>query len=405
MQTDSNPIQVLFSKYVKGEASPAETEHLFQLIGADMHDEEISLFLASELEATEYAVESDPACEATWNKIKIQAFDESEAAPKRGFFKLWPRIAIVAAALVSVLFGIYFFNDERKAASFDHLVANDIAPGKVGATLTLANGKRIRLGNAANGEIAKESGISISKTADGQIVYEIKSGTGNANVLNTLSTSKGETYVVTLPDQSKVWLNASSSLTYTTGLTEQGVRKIRLSGEAYFEVFKDPAHAFVVESGNQQVEVLGTHFNVNAYDDENNKKTTLLEGSVKVSFASSQRRLATKELKDVVLSPGQQSSLQGETLRVSQADIEEVMAWKNGDFIFKDESIESIMRIVSRWYNVDVVFEDELTKKIKLGGFVSRSKNISAVLTMMELTKRVQFKVAGRKIIVQNVNN
>lgn len=405
MQPDSLLVQMLFSKYVKGEASLAETERLFQLIGADQHDEEVAVLLSSELEDTAYAEEADPACEATWEAIKLEAF-QSPKIGKKSNLPLWPRIAVVAAVLALAVFGIYFYN-YKPAFGFDstRLIANDIKPGKVGATLTLANGKRIRLGDAANGEIAKESGISISKTADGQIVYEIKSGTGNPNMLNTLSTSKGETYVVTLPDQSKVWLNAASSLTYTTGLTEQGIRKIRLSGEAYFEVFKDPTHPFVVESGNQQVEVLGTHFNVNAYDDENQKKTTLLEGSVKVSLPSSQQSLARRELKDVVLSPGQQSNLQGEALRVSQADTEEVMAWKNGDFIFKDESIESIMRIVSRWYNVDVVFEDELTKNIKLGGFVSRSKNISAVLTMMELTKRVQFKVAGRKIIVQNVNN
>jgi transmembrane sensor len=179
---------------------------------------------------------------------------------------------------------------------------------------------------------------------------------------------------------------------------EQSAREVSLTGEAYFEVAKDQAKPFTVSTARQRLTVLGTHFNVNAYSDEPLTETTLLEGSVRVSPLKGSAG-------GTILLPGQQADLQGDLLQVKTADLEEAMAWKNGDFIFREEALESIMRKVSRWYNVEVVFEDEASKTIKLGGLVSRSKNISAILKMMELTKRVQFKMQGRKIIVLKMNN
>ncbi len=390
MQTDSSSIQILFAKYIDGKASIAETEHLFQLIGENKHDAEIISLLNSELDNTAIEEQYDPAWETTLNKIKHQVYRLPETSVEKSTIRLWPRIIAITAAVVLIVFGVYFFNNNKGIdGNSSHLLANDIAPGKVGATLTLANGKKIRLSDAVNGEIAKESGISITKTADGQVVYQIKSNQGDPDEINTLSTAKGETYILTLPDQSKVWLNAASSLTYNAALTEHGVRRVKLSGEAYFEVAKDKAHPFIVESGNQQVEVLGTHFNVNAYQDEKVFRTTLLEGSVKVSENGQTR----------VMVPGIQAVNAGGDIKLSKVDTELAVAWKSNNFIFDRLDIKEIMRIIERWYNVEVIYKEEITAGT-FWGSVSRFDNVSKVLISLEATGNVHFKIEGRKIFV-----
>lgn len=389
MQTDPSSIQILFAKYIEGKASIAETEHLFQLIGENKHDAEIISLLNSELDNTAVEEQYDPAWEATLNKIKHQVYRLPETSVEKSTIPLWPRI-IAIAAVVLIVFGVYFFNyDKGIDDNSSHLLANDIAPGKVGATLTLANGKKIRLSDAVKGEIAKESGISITKTAEGQVVYEIKSNQGNPDEINTLSTAKGETYILTLPDQSKVWLNTASSLTYNAALMEHGVRRVKLSGEAYFEVAKDKAHPFIVESGNQQVEVLGTHFNVNAYQNEKVFRTTLLEGSVKVSENGQTR----------IMVPGIQAVNSGGDIKLSKADTELAVAWKSNNFIFDRLDIKEIMRTIERWYNVEVIYKEEITPGT-FWGSVSRFDNVSKVLISLEATGNVHFKIEGRKIYV-----
>ncbi|MDO7744679.1 MAG: FecR domain-containing protein, partial [Pedobacter sp.] len=280
----NSSIQELFAKYVKGETSVEETTLFFERIAEKEHDAEVTSLLDAEIEDTAFADEYDPAWETTLHKIKSQIAEIPVISVTKRSVPLWSRIAAIAsiAAVIVIAFGIYLSSGPERKADYTHLTANDIAPGKMGATLTLANGKKISLSGAANGEIAKESGLSISKTADGQVIYEVQGGQSKSNALNTLSTAIGETYIITLPDQTKVWLNAASSLTYNPALTVNGLRKVKLSGEGYFEVAKDKEHPFIVESGTQSIEVLGTHFNVNAYPDESAYRTTLLEGSVKV---------------------------------------------------------------------------------------------------------------------------
>ncbi len=392
MPADSASIQILFTKYIKGEASTVETERLFQLIGEHKNDAEIAMLLDSELADTAFEEQYDPAWDETLMKIKHQAFEVPAVPAQKVTVGWWPRVAAVAAAVALVVLGAYFFNYDKKIRpDYSHLTVNDIAPGKVGATLTLANGKKIRLSDVGNGEIAKESGISISKTANGQLVYEIKSDVADPNKINTLSTSKGETYMLTLPDQSKVWLNAASSLTYTAALMEHGIRKIKLSGEAYFEISKDKAHPFVVESGNQQVEVLGTHFNVNAYPNEKIFRTTLLEGSVKISEKGQMK----------LLTPGNQAMNSGGDIKLSKVDTELAIAWKSNNFIFDRLDIKEIMRTIERWYNVEVIYKEEITSGT-FWGSVSRFDNISKVLIPLEATGNVHFKIEGRKIYVFN---
>ena len=388
-QTDPTSIQLLFAKYTKGEASAAETADLFKHIGENQNDTEINNLLAAELDGTD-AEEYDPQWEAPLKKIKNQFFHEESLSTQKPSIKLWQRLAAISAAVVILIIGGYFLTAKHEIVNnYYHLTAHDIQPGKVGATLTLANGNKINLNNTASGEIFKESGISILKTADGQVVYRIQSKKESENEFNTLTTAIGQTYMITLPDQTKVWLNAASSLTYHTLATANGQRKVKLTGEAYFEVAKDKAHPFIVESGTQRIEVLGTHFNVNAYADEQVFKTTLLEGSIKIANQNDFK----------ILSPGTQAASSVSGIKLSPVDTEFAVAWKNNNFTFNRLDIKEIMRMIARWYDVEVVYKDEIPAGT-FWGSVSRFDKISKALIPLEATGNVHFNIEGRTIYV-----
>ena len=311
--------------------------------------------------------------------------------------RLWPRVAVAAAAVAAIVFGIWFFNAPRidtpsSRTTGRDLFANDIAPGKNTATLTLANGKKIKLNDAVNGELAREAGVIITKTEDGALVYEILSNSEETIKMNTLSTAMGESYQLRLPDGSMVWLNAATTLKYPTNFSKLENRKVTLTGEAYFEVFKDKKRPFVVATDKQEVQVLGTHFNINSYADESSVKTTLLEGSVRVS-------LLTGRAGEVLLKPNEQAVNTGAVIDVTQVEAADAIAWKNGEFLFDEEPLESIMRKIARWYNVEVVYKD-IRRSKRFGGTVSKFGNVSDVLKMLELTGEVHFKIEGRVITV-----
>ncbi|TKC65413.1 DUF4974 domain-containing protein [Pedobacter hiemivivus] len=313
--------------------------------------------------------------------------------------RLWYRTVAAAAILLIIGTPAYLYN-AGSLFKDDLADAKHIAIGKNTAILTLANGKQINLSDAVNGKLADESGISINKTSDGQLVYEVKgaAGRGDENRLNKISTPKGGQYQVVLPDGSKVWLNAASSIKFPSDFVGLNQRKVQLIGEAYFEVAKDKSHPFIVQTDKQEVEVLGTHFNVNAYSDEELTKTTLLEGSVRVSLDGNSNAVHVTDA-FVILKPGQQAVLAAGPIKINQADTEEAVAWKNGYFKFNSESLSSIMRKLSRWYDVEVVYKGEISKD-RFGGTISRYKNVADVLEMLESTKLVKFKVEGRRIIV-----
>ncbi|RDC56656.1 FecR family protein [Pedobacter chinensis] len=322
-----------------------------------------------------------------FSRIRKEIGTKEPAKPHR----LWPRIAIAAAvATVIVSAGIWFLKREDAVQPTETVVANDVAPGRVGATLTLASGKTIHLSDATKGELANEAGVSISKSADGRLVYEIKGSDADPDKVNILSTAKGETYQVRLPDGSIVYLNAASSLTYAASLIERGKRVVRLRGEGYFEIFKDKSHPFVVKMDEQEVEVLGTHFNINAYEDEKNIKTTLIEGSVKVN---------SKKVEQVI-KPGQQAVTQGDKISVMEVNTENITDWKDDDFVFNGDDFKSAMRKIARWYDVEIIYADDLPKNISPGGWISRNNKISAVLKMIGATGQVHFKIEGRRILV-----
>lgn len=363
----------LLQKYISGEADPHE-QAIIDKWYADLN------------------VSDTSGLNEAQKRIQLELIRENLLKSEVRVVKLWPRIAI-AAAITALVLGIYLFNFNTSTSTLDtSLIVGDIVPGTVGATLTLGNGKRIRLSDAADGEIAREAGISVTKSQDGQLIYERNEPktTGKyANAINTLMTAKGETYILTLPDRSKVWMNAASSLTYSTNLLKDGKRSVMLDGEAYFQVAPDKTHPFVVKSRGQTIEVLGTHFNVNAYLDEPLVKTTLLEGKIKVSAATDQK----------VLSPGQQARFSQGMFNVGLADIEEVVSWKNGDIILNGQDVRTIMRMISRWYNVEVVYEGEVPKELYYAK-ISRSDNINILLQALERAQGIHFKIEGRRVIV-----
>lgn len=313
---------------------------------------------------------------------------------------LWKRLA-VASCLLACLGTALFFYVNTKDKGTVHIAGvkeKPIVPGGNKAILTLANGSQISLNDAGDGILAKQSGIRISKTKDGQLVYQISENITPASdaaiEYNSIETPKGGQYQIDLPDGTKVWLNAVSRLTFPLSFSKSNERRVELKGEAYFEVAKDLQKPFIVQNDKQAVEVLGTHFNVNAYTDEPIIKTTLLEGSVKV------RNHGTANGKGWILTPGQQAQLNSiGSLAVVKVDPQVEVAWKNGQFSFENEPIENIMRQISRWYDVEIVYKDNVAGKT-VWGSITRYSSVSKVLSVVERTGKIHFKVEGRRVIV-----
>lgn len=308
------------------------------------------------------------------------------------FNRLWLRVAAVLLFCMGVLF---FATRTQKTG----LLA-DVAPGGNKATLTLADGSKILLDAAVKGNLVKQSGVLVTKTSDGQLVYTIEEqishkNSGTKSQTNTISTPRGGQYQINLPDGTMVWLNAASELKFPLSFAALKERRVKLTGEAYFEVKKDAAKPFIVQSDKQTVEVLGTHFNISSYTDDARVKTTLLEGAVKV------RKLNGAASEEAVLRPGQQAQIGPASgkIEVLKVDPATEVAWKKGEFFFENEPIENIMREVSRWYDVDIVYKDDFSGKT-VWGSVTRYGNVSKVLAILELTGEIHFKIEGRRIIV-----
>jgi len=321
--------------------------------------------------------------------------------------RLWPRFAVAAAAAITALvLGIFFYNAHTRQVLQQSSLAN-ISPGRNGATLTLGNGKKIRLNDSTKGEVAKEAGLIITKDADGQLTYAA-AGTqqispSNMPTHNTLSTAKGETFSVKLPDGSLVQLNAASSITYASSLKTDDIRHVELRGEGYFEIAKikgnpdsqkgiDKPVPFIVTSGRQQVEVLGTHFDINSYEDEKEVKTTLLEGTVRVSTTGANEKTA-------LLKPNQQSILSlNNKLSVTTADVQNAIAWKNGFFYFSDARVEDILREFARWYDLEIEYTGAMPDR-QFTGELYRNLSFAEALKILDFAK-VKLNIQGKKIIV-----
>lgn len=315
---------------------------------------------------------------------------------------LWKRVAAAAAILLVLGSASYFlfFNKEKNKiakAGSNTVQKIDIPPGGNKAVLTLGDNRIIILDSAKEGMLTQQGNTKILKLDDGQLAYnslkDPSSSPGATEVLyNTITTPRGGQYQLTLADGSKVWLNAASSIRFPVAFVGSE-RKVEITGEAYFEVAKNPVKPFKVEvNGKQEVEVLGTHFNINAYDDEPLINTTLLEGSVKVTvFTTHDSRLIT---------PGQQAQLNSNrhiTLNRSP-NIDQVMAWKNGVFNFEKADLSMVLRQLSRWYDVNIIFEGTIPQRI-FEGEMQRDLNLTQVLRILE-RNNVHFRIVGKNLIV-----
>lgn len=364
--------QALLEKYVAGNCTEAEKALLE------------SWYLQHNLDQTP----DMSAEERMEDKQEIMAALNRAIQPKRS--GMWLKItaaAAVALLVTGTTLWLYQANRANIHAGTQMISQNDVAPGSNKAVLTLANGQTINLNSDKKGIIIKAGELAYN---DGT---QIKTDDQEAglNEKNTVTTPIGGQYQVILEDGTKVWLNAGSSLSYPTHFTG-GVRKVEITGEAYFEVAHNKAAPFKVSSKGQTIEVLGTHFNIMAYENEQMVKTTLLEGSVKVADGGSNKAL--------ILKPGQQAQFNAQQLSLARnVDIEEVVSWKNGYFKF-NEDIKSIMNKIARWYDVEVVYQPGIDLKQTFSGEVSKSRNVSVLLKVMELTGNVNFKVEGRRIIV-----
>jgi len=312
-----------------------------------------------------------------------------------------------AAILLAVITGIAYFATQRNVEHESRKFAQAPMPGTDKAVLTLANGQKLILDSTKQELLLQEHGLIIHKTAEGYLTYAVadkqatqSTASVNEPLYNTISTPSGGQYSVLLSDGTKVWLNASSSLTFPVHFDDSR-RVVELEGEGYFEVAKSPnkkrAQPFIVKTATQKVEVLGTHFNINAYADEQDIKTTLIEGSVRIVPVH-------KNAQAVVLKPDQQSvisrTVSEPEIKVIQVTAEAVIDWKNGNFIFDRENLPAIMRKIARWYNVEVEYRGKMPLD-EFGGQISRSKTLSDVLNVLELSGGVRFKVVGNKVIVQ----
>lgn len=332
-----------------------------------------------------YAKQEDAHREIILKRIKKEV---KTSRPRT--IKMWRNIAAAMAIIFTIGIGLLFLRHQQtRPENTTRIMQDGTIPGKNIATLTLSSGRKLILSDAIDEDLIKETGVEVQKAANGQLIYkQIDHKNIDHLTYNTLTTSRGQQYQLILPDGSHIWLNSGSSVKFPVSFAGLKERKVFISGEVYFEVSKDQRRPFRVISEGQQVTVHGTHFNINGYQDEPESKTTLLEGSV--------------DINGTLLKPNQQAVLGKDELKVIPVDAENVIAWKDGYFRFSDESLESIMRKVSRWYDVDVVFEDPSLKNTEFGGVMTKYTKVSKVLEMLELTGEVSFDLKGKKIIVKN---
>jgi hypothetical protein len=391
----NSTIITIIEKYSTGTLSPQEEAILIEWLesvpAADFHAT-LDMCAVVPEKIRNYPVMSDAFAQKL--ESRLDQLDAQDTAPVRVL--PWRKWAAAAAAAILLVSAGYFFLSRpgQKAAVAPPVIvkANDVPPGGDGAILTLANGEKIILDSAINGKLATDGNAAITKTGSGQLAYNALHATSNTLVYNTLATPRGKKTHIILADGTQVWLNAASSIRFPTTFIGKE-RTVEITGEAYFEVAKSASLPFTVKKSGSDfgVQVLGTSFNVSAYDDESAIRTTLIEGSVRVYQSAA----------NTLLTPGQQAVVMGDANKIDLAanvNIDEVMAWKNGVFHFDRSDIGTVMRQIARWYDVDVAYKGTITRHF--GGTISRDVNVSQVFKMLEMTGAVKFSIGGRKVTV-----
>jgi ferric-dicitrate binding protein FerR (iron transport regulator) len=387
-----------FEKFAVGDHTEAEHQQFIDwLKNASMQEAEVALEEYKTLMEKGYT----PANKAELNLVAnieaaLDQHDLGRGKKNKPAHIIQSKIFLrIAASLLIFMTGavIYFSlknsQQDTLAAIPEQQEKNDALPGANKAILTLSDGTTISLDDAKYGQVAEQGNAQIDKLGNGQVVYKIMDGKQTEVVFNTLSTPRGGQFRLTLPDGSEVWLNSASSVKYPTAFIG-AERKVEITGEAYFEIAHHPERPFIVSVNGMNVKVLGTHFNINAYDDEAFVKTTLLEGSVRLE----------KSATIVTLKPGQQAQLEnsGKIKVIDDVDVDQVIAWKNGYFSFNRADLQTVMRQIARWYDVDISYEGKIPDR-QFVGKIGRNSNASEVLKILQETK-VHFRLEGKKIIV-----
>lgn len=391
MATSPERLSVLFRRYYAGTATPAETDELMDLVRSSQHDDELAQALRHAWEHTDTgeAHFGEGESERMLNAILA---DKAAAQPAETLFRIrWIRYAAAAVIVLAATLAFYKFREQPVAPQRSEVaqLLTDIPPGGNRAFLVLADGAGIRLDSARNGLLARTGGTEITKTAEGKLAVAASDQQVNGPLQrNLLTTPKGGQYQLTLGDGSKVWLNASSSIRFPAAFAANE-RRVEITGEVYFEVAKDKKRPFRVKFGDSEVEVLGTSFNIMAYPEEKVSKTTLLEGSVRLSSTSKSRMLV----------PGQQAAVHSDgAIVTTTVDTEREIAWKQGLFYFRDSGIGEIMRDASRWYDIEVEYRGKIPRR-QFTGKVSRNVNISELLNMLRYAG-VNSTIENRKVVI-----
>lgn len=386
----SDRLTYLYRKYIDGSCTETELQEFFEYVSKPGMREKLEALADAHLENIHPGAE-EPAID--WDYMYNRVTRTAPAGGKRKVKRLlaWPAIAAASIVILMAATGVYLLLKEKPhEPEWTHSrFKNDIPPGNSKAVLTLANGTSIALYEGNSGFLSGLEKTKGLKLNSGELIYPAPgSNTGKA-VYNTLTTPRGGQFRLVLPDGTRVWLNAASSITYPVAFTGSS-RKVTVTGEVYLEVTPDTGKPFKVIVNGMEIAVLGTCFNINAYTDEPAISTTLLEGAVRVSRGDNTQ----------VLQPGQQVQLLKDgTFRLQQdTDTSAVTAWKNGMFAFNDADIASIMRQVNRWYDAEIVYTSSVTQHFM--GSIPRDVPVSKLLTMLELTGRLKFRIEGRKIFV-----
>lgn len=393
----TDQLNILFQKYLNQRCSPDEIKQLLDYFNISQNSQdELDRLVAKVLSEPFTAPIDEETRERLDAGLKNIMAKRILATPVQ---KMWSKLNYLkwmaaASLLITIGAGLFYFMSTPDTSNGAQAITETVfKPGTEKARLTLADGTIIDLEQAANGKLKNKDGIAVTKTADGKLVYDTQQeiSAGGKVTYNTVVTPRGGQYKIILPDGSSIWLNAASSLRFPTSFVGDE-RRVELSGEGYFEIKRNARKPFVVASAEQEVTVLGTHFNINAYKDNNLIKTTLLEGAVKIS----------KGKQSYVLAPGQQATLNNSENNISIArnvDVDAAVAWKDGKFSFDETNIKEVMQQVARWYDVEVLYKGDFSN-VELTGVIPRGADANHILNLLRGTKQVDFLITGRSITV-----
>lgn len=395
---DNSRLQFLFEKYFNKTASAEEKAELADLVGMESHRETFLQLLTAAWEQYEgegMVLSREESDEMLQSILFMSAPSIPVGAGKTAatIRRMPVRLRIAAAAIfILLLAGVYRYHVSHRFAGspikMATIAAPDVRPGTYKARLILADGTRITLDSAGAGQLAQQGNTKVINR-NGGLLYQQSTGKTESVMYNTLATSKGETYSFSLADGSKIWLNSASSIHFPVTFPGKE-RRITVTGEVFIAVAKDPSKSFIVTAGGLEITALGTAFNVTAYPDEDHISATLAEGAVKLAGGREMEKLR----------PGQQSSLYpgGHLTQPVDVDLDEVTAWKEGNFQFDNADIKAILRQISRWYDIEVIYEGPV-KSGKFFGVVSRNSTLANVLEMLK-TDDTRFRIDGKRLYV-----